>query len=220
MRLLVLAVLLTLVWGRGAVAETLLHLSETARVSHMPDELVATLEAQASAATPQDAQAQVNKIASAALGFAGKTEGVQVATGPYRTWRLPPPQNQWQSAQSMTLRADQNAAPGLLGLLGRLQQAGLTTADLSWRLSDAQEAAAQAEAMHKAISALQGRAEEAAGLLHLHFTGFRSVDLAPERGGRPGPLVTMRAASVAPSAVPEDTEVTATVEAEAVLAPP
>jgi uncharacterized protein YggE len=143
-----------------------------------------------------------------------------VVTGPYRTWRLPPPQNQWQAAQNMTLRAEQGAAPALLGLLGRLQQAGLATADLSWRLSDAQAEAARAEAMRKAISALQGRAEEAAGLLHLRFTGFRTVDLAPERGGRPGPLVTMRAAAVAPNAVPEDTDVTATVEAEAVLAQP
>jgi uncharacterized protein len=216
MRAVLLAACLLISPGAQA-AETLLHLAETASVSRSPDQINATLSAQAAAPTPQDAQAQVNRATAAGLASAGKVPDVQVATGAYRTWRVPPPQTGWQAEQSISLTAGKDAAPALLALLGHLQQSGLTTTDLSWTLSAAQLTSAQDEALQKAIAALQGKAEQAAALLHLHFTGFRSVDVAPEFAPRPMPMMAMRANMVEPSAVPQDTDVTATIDAQAIL---
>ena len=56
-----------------------------------PDELAADLAAEASAATPQDAQARVNAAITAALAMARGTAGVAVATGRYSVWQVREP---------------------------------------------------------------------------------------------------------------------------------
>ncbi len=210
----------------AARAETLLRLAETATVMVQPDELTADLTAEASAATPQDAQARVNAAITAALATARGTAGVAVATGPYSVWQVrephpgpaaAPPTEAWQASQVVTLRSPEGGA--MLALVGRLQAQGLAVQRLGWQVSSAASRRARAAARRQALGALRGSADAAAKLLGLRFEEFRSVDLNPTSTPGPMPRALMAAAMPAPSAVAEAVPVSATVTAEAALAP-
>ncbi len=217
------AALALLASGGAARAETLLRLAETATVMVQPDELAADLAAEASAATPQDAQARVNTAITAALATARGTAGVTVATGRYSVWQVrePPhtaqPAPVWQASQALTLHSADGSAT--LALVGRLQAQGLAVQSLGWQVSPAASRRASDEARRQALGALRGRAEAAAKLLGLRFEEFRSVDLNPSSAPTPMPRALMAAAMPAPNAVAEAMPVSATVTAEAALAP-
>ena len=211
-----------------ARAETLLRLAETATVMVQPDELAADLAAQASAATPQDAQAQVNAAVTTALATARGTQGVTVATGPYSVWQVREPHPDqpaarpaevWQASQIVTLHSADGGT--MLALVGRLQAQGLAAQRLGWQVSDSASRRAGDEARRQALGALRARCEAAAKLLGLRFEEFRSVNLNPTSAPGPGPMprALMAAAMPAPNAVAEAVPVTATVTAEAALAP-
>jgi predicted secreted protein len=210
-----------------AWADTLLRLSETATVMAHPDELDATLRVEAVSANATDAQRQVNKVMADAVAAAKAVTGVTVDSGGYFVWRVgPTPRDsseRWQANQSLTLTSHDGAT--LLKLVGALQQKGLAVNQLGWRLSDTAMRAAQAEATSKAISALRGRAETAAGLLDLRFGSFKEVRLD---GTRPMPMLQrsmamtapgVSAAMTPPSAEATDVTVTATAEADVLLLP-
>ncbi len=191
-----------------------------------PDELAADLTAEASAATPQNAQARVNAAITAALATARGTQGVTVATGPYSVWQVREPHPGqsaapatvvWQASQVVTLRSADGGA--MLALVGRLQAQGLAVQRLGWQVSDAASRRAADEARRQALGALRGRAEAAAKLLGLHFEEFRSVDLNPTSAPGPTPRAMMAAAMPVPNAMAEAVPVSATVTAEAALAP-
>ena len=67
--------------------DTILRLSETATVMVTPDQLSATLRAEAVAPTAQDAQKRVNEMMRDAVASAKKVDGIAVATGGYNVWR-------------------------------------------------------------------------------------------------------------------------------------
>ena len=71
-------------------AETVLQLAETATVMAAPDEIVATLQAEATSASASDAQARVNAVILDALSRAHKVDGLDVFTGGYGVWRTGP----------------------------------------------------------------------------------------------------------------------------------
>ena len=77
---------LTVLLAGPAAADTLLHLSASAEVMALPDQLLAVLRAEADAATAADAQAQVNKTMAAAVALAHQTAGVGISTGAYMVW--------------------------------------------------------------------------------------------------------------------------------------
>ncbi|HEX4261823.1 MAG TPA: SIMPL domain-containing protein [Acetobacteraceae bacterium] len=208
---------LALLTGAGpARAETLLHLSATATVTVQPDELAASLSADADEATPQAAQARVNAAITAALATARAVEGASVSTGSYSVWHVEQPHPAWQASQGISLHGADGGA--ILALVGRLQTQGLAVASLGWRVSAPAERRAHEEAEREAIAALRGRAAAAAKLLGLRFQEFRSVDLDP--GSRPLPMGRMMAAAVPmPNAVASPVAISATVTAEAALAP-
>ena len=202
---------------------TRLSLSETATVTVPPDELAAVLRAEATAPTPAEAQRMVNTTMADALARAREVAGVTAGTGGYGVFRDAAKPERWQASQSLTLRSADGAA--LLTLVGVLQQKGLAVSDLHWQLSDAAERRAQAEATRRAVAALRARVDEAAGLLGLAFVRFNAVRLDAQRPVRP--LMRMMSVTPAaaaapappPSAAAEDIPVSATVEAEAALAP-
>ena len=208
----------------SARAETLLRLSETATVMVHPDELDASLRAEALAADPADAQRRVNAAMAEALAAAKAVAGVTVSTGGYFVWRVgPTPQDRterWQANQSIELTSHDGTA--LLKLVGALQQKGLAVGQLGWRLSDTATKAARAEATTKAITALRGRAEAAAELLGLQFGSFKEVRLDSTRP-QPGPRMMMMSAQAAPSqaappsAEAADVSIEATAEADVLL---
>jgi predicted secreted protein len=207
-------------------AETVLHLSETATLFIAPDELAATLRAEATASRASDAQSQVNAMVKDALAAAAALPDIQAATGGYHVWRVPPtPQDRaekWQGSQVLMLHARDGAA--LLTLIGALQQKGLVVGGLQWRLAHATDRQARLNATKQALAALRGRTEEAAEILGLQFNHFRAVRLDGAEPPVPMPRAMMaarpRAAeAVPPVAVAEDIPVTATAQAEAVLLP-
>jgi predicted secreted protein len=213
----------SMLWASPAHAETLLHLADTETITVAPDELAATVRAEASSANPADAQQHVNAAMADALANARKVAGVTVSTGAYAVWHVgPTPQatsERWQASQSIELSGHDGVA--LLTLVGAMQRNGLAVGELGWRLSREAERKAHDEATRQALSALRGKAQEAAGLLDLRFDSFKEVRLD---GVMPvptprfvGAMAAMAAA--APSAVAMDVPVSATAEADVLLLP-
>lgn len=220
----ILAAALLLLPAGAARADTLLHLSDSETVSAPPDELDAALRAQATSGSAADAQQQVNAVIADALTHARAVPGITISTGSYFVWHVDPtpqsPSAHWQASQSLDLTSH-DAAP-LLTLVGTLQHNGMAVEGLTWRLSRAAERAAYATAMSHAITALRDQAEHAASLLGLRFVSFKDVRLgaaAPPPGPRFVGAMMAAAAPAPPSAVPADVTVSATAEADAILAP-
>lgn len=222
-----LPLLAVLALAPPAQADTILDLSDTAHVSAKPDEITASLRAEATAATPKAAQSAVNDAMASALRTAHAAQGVTISTGQYSVWSIEPPPvhprtapsgpPQWHASQTLDLTGKDGAA--MLALVGTLQGQDLAVQALSWHLSPELERATQEAALHQAVSGLRARAEQMAGLLGLRFASFRTVRLTPEPP-RPMPMMMMRAAAApmsAPSAEQGPIEVSATVTAEAVL---
>ncbi len=198
-----------------ARAATILHLSATATVQVVPDELDAELAAESAAASPVAAQNAVNAMIGKALAAARAVPAVTASTGAYSVWYVTDPHPAWQARQTLVLSAHDGAA--LLGLVGKLQGAGLAVSSLGWQLAaeTAQKAREQAQAI--ALAQLKGRAEAAAKVLGLHFAGFREVWLNPPSPSLIQPMMLMAARGAPPNAVPAETTVAATVEADVTL---
>jgi predicted secreted protein len=203
----------------AAHGETTLHLGETATIMAAPDELVGALRIEAVSASAADAQSRVNALVKAALAQASAVTAVTASTGGYGVWRTEPNAERWRASQSIGVSSRDGAA--VLTLVGELQQKGFTVAGLSWRLSREAERKARQVATRQALSALRGRAEEAAELLELRFLQFKDVRLdsaQPQPSFRASmPMAMASAAAPPPSAVAEDVAVNATVEADAIL---
>jgi uncharacterized protein len=209
-----------------ARAETVLHLAETATVMAAPDEIAATLRAEATSGSASDAQARVNAAMQQALAQAHKIDGLVISTGGYGVWRTGPTSadrnERWQVSQTLSLTG--HDGPSLLNLVGVLQQQGLAVGSLSWRLSRDAERQAHQAATKQALSGLRGRVEEAAGLLDLRFDQFKEVRLdtsgqQPMPRGMAMPMAMNAGSAPPPSVAPEDVPVSATAEADAILLP-
>jgi len=208
-----------------ALAETLLHLAQTATVMVAPDTLDATLRAQVTSANAADAQKRVNAMIADALAHARQVAAVTTSTGGYTVWRVgPTPQDRserWEAGQTLELKSHDGGA--LLKLAGELQQKGLAMQQLEWRLSRQAETKAHAEATRQAISQLRDRVDEAAALLGLRFGSFKEIRLdVPRTPVFPRMMTTAAMAAPAaapPSAVGQEVAVTATAEADAILLP-
>jgi len=220
------AALLCAVSAPALAEDTILRLSETATVMVAPDQLTATLRAEAVAPTAQDAQKRVNEMMRDAVASAKKIDGIAVSTGGYNVWRAgitPADRNErWQAGQNLTLTGKDPEA--MLRLVGDLQQKGLAESGLGWRLSADAERHAREEATKQALSGLRGRADKAADILGLTFSSFREVRLDSVT---PPPIMprqmvthsTMAAAAPPPTAETEDLPVSASAEADIVLKP-
>jgi predicted secreted protein len=226
MRRLALALMLVTVPTLAVRAqETILHLAETATIMVPPNELFATLRAEAHHTKSAEAQARVNTLVRDATALAKDAKGIAVSTGAYSVWRIAPTQNdwseRWQASQAIRLVGSEPTT--LLTLIGQLQSQGLTLAELQWRLTRDTARASRREATNRALAGLRARAEEAAEILGLRFTHFRAVRLdgaEPVAMPRPALLTTSRTSdATAPIAEPADHPVTAQAQAEAVLLP-
>lgn len=202
------------------LAETALHIGETAEVTRAPDEVVAVLRAEARASTAAGAQEAVNRAVAAAVARARTVQGLTVATGGYWTARVDEGRA-WQASQQVTLRGSDAAA--LLETAGALQQQGLAMGGLSWQLTREATRTAREEASRLALEALRRRAAAVAEQLGLQLVGLREVRIdAPDHAPRPMAMMAARASAAPPAppvAVAEDVVVSATVSAVAVLRP-
>jgi predicted secreted protein len=203
-----------------ARADTVLHLSVTATVTVMPDELAAQLTASADAPTAGAAQQAVNAMVERALGEAKPLAAVTASTTQYSVWHETNPKDIWHASQGIALRSPDGG--GLLTLIGTLQQDGLAVSDLGWQLSPALSEKTYEQAIARAIDLLTARADTVAGLLHLTMAGFRSVTVGEDVGSAPRPMGMMRAMAATPpnakaNANAEVATVSATVSGEAEL---
>jgi predicted secreted protein len=213
--------------GTAHAEDTILKLSETATVMVAPDELAASMRAEALAPTAQEAQKRVNDQMAAAIAAAKKVGGIVVSTASYNVWRVAASSTdrneRWQSGQSLNLAGKD--AEAMLKLVGDLQQMGLVQSSLFWRLSQDTERKARQDATKQALSSLRARADDAAGILGLRFDSFREVrlDSVSPPPMMPHLQLTARTAlstsAPPPSAEAEDMPVTASAEADVVLKP-
>jgi predicted secreted protein len=200
MRRGVVIALLACLAAPAARADTILHLSVTATVTTMPDELAAQLTANADAATAGAAQQQVNQMVETALGAAKGLTAVTASTTQYSVWHETDPKDVWHASQGVALRSTDGGA--LLTLVGTLQQDGLAVGNLGWQLSPTAAERSYEEAMGHAVDLLSARAATVAGLLHLTLQGFQSVTVGEDDGSPMRPLGQVRMMSMAPSAAP------------------
>jgi len=221
-----IALLTVIAAGPALADDTILRLSETVTIMVTPDEIAATLRAEALAPSAQDAQRRVNEMMRDALEAAKKVDGITVSTGSYNVWRATAPPadrvERWQAGQSLNLSGRDGGA--MMKLAGELQQMGLAQGNLIWRLSPDTERSARKDATKQALSALRGRADEAADILGLRFSSFREVRL--DSVAPPPVMPRLQAASRAsiaapppPSAEAEDMPVSASAEADVLLKP-
>jgi predicted secreted protein len=219
-----IALLALLALPAAAVAQTAppdteLHLGESAEVTRAPDEIVATLRAEARAGSAAAAQEAVNRTITGAVARARGVPGVRVATGGYWTNRVDD-NRAWMASQQLTLRASEGAP--LLELVGALQGQGMAMSGLQWTLKPETQRAAREEASRIALDALRRRAEAVAQQLGMQVAGLKEVRIdVPERMPRPmaAPMAAASRSSAAPPpvAVAEDIPVMATVQAVVVL---
>lgn len=196
---------------------TLLRLSESAQVTRPPDEVSATLRAEAREATPAAAQAAVNRAMAAALEAARAAPGVTASTGAYGTWRQEDPAR-WVASQALTLRAANPAA--LLELVGALQSRGLALGGIVHGLSRDALRAARQEASGLALDALRRRADAVAAGLGMRVERLAEVNLEAADLALPRPaMAAMARAAPAPVAPAEDIVVSASAQAAVVLTP-
>jgi predicted secreted protein len=225
--LLSLGILCAFVARPAHADDTILKLSETGTVMVAPDELAASMRAEAIAATAPDAQKRVNDLMASAIAAAKKLNGVVVSTGSYNVWRVAASvadrNDRWQCGQSLNLTG--RDAETMLKLVGDLQQMGLVQSNLLWRLSRDSERKARQDATRQALSVLRARADEAGEILGLRFASFREVRLDSVA---PPPMMphlqmatraAMSTQSPPPNAEAEEMPVTATAEADVVLKP-
>ena len=142
-----------------------------------------------------------------------------MATGSYEVWQVTDPRPAWHASQSLRLHSRDGTA--LLALVGALQARSLALGSLSWRLSPELADRMRADATRQALAALHGRAAMAADVLGLRFDSFRDIRIEASRPGpvMPRAMMMAKAAAPEPVAASEDVDVTATIEAEAVLQP-
>jgi predicted secreted protein len=213
--------------GSAWADDTVLRLAETATVMVTPDELAASLRAEAAAPTSQDAQRRVNDMMRDAVAAAKAVPGVIVSTGGYNVWRVAPSitdrNERWQAGQTLSLSGKDGEA--LLRLVGDLQQKGLAEGSLGWRLSRDAERTARKQATKDALAGLRGRADEAADVLGLKFGSFKEVRLdsvSPPLIPRQQTGVmraSMAGAAPPPTAERDDLPVSASAEADILLKP-
>jgi uncharacterized protein len=221
------AVLAAAAPGVARADDTLLRLADTATVMVTPDELAASLRAEAAAPTAQEAQRKINDMMRDAVTAAKGVTGITVSTGGYNVWRVPPSAadrtERWQAGQSLSLSGHDGES--MTRLVGDLQQRGFALGGLGWRLSREAEQKARQDATKQALSGLRGRADDAAAVLGMKFAAFKEVridNVSPPLGPRQQTGVfraSMASAAAPPTTEMEDLPVTASVEADIVLQP-
>jgi predicted secreted protein len=207
--------------GPPGPAVTVLHLSETAEKSLVPDRLRLEMRVEESAADPRTAQAAINRRMATALRKARQTAGIEVETGNYALYEEAPPHAAplWRGSQSLILVGEDAAR--LLDLAGALQSDGLVMSSLAYEVSPAMLRGAQEGLTTEALAALGRRAAAIADRLHLKVLRYRDLTVGNAGGGPPPVLrgAAMAAAMPAPVAAPGRTRIRLTITATAILGP-
>jgi len=221
------ALLVLALWPAADVAaqapSTQLYLQESASREVGQNVLVATVEANAEAASPGEAQAAVNRDMAAAVERVQAASNVRAATGSYNVHQRRDRDNRpvgWVAQQDLRLTSEDPAA--LLELIGDLQERGLNLNGLNWQIDDATRREVQSELTIEAIATLRQRAEAIAASVGMRVGNIDVLRVGAAMEG-PRPMMAMRAEAMAsappPTALPDQEMVSAHVEAEITLSP-
>jgi uncharacterized protein YggE len=206
-------ILLALLGIAQAAAPTVLTVSANGSNTVAPDQMVASLDVQSSAAGAAQAQAAVNREMKQALAAARGTAGMTAKTV-------------YQASQSLSLSmAAPNGIPpaAFTSLVGQLQSQGLLLNSLDGNLSAAGQEAANQGAIDDALHQIQAQAAAVAATLGEHVGRFQSLSV---NLNMPGPILRapmmMMAATAAPppQAAPGNVTIQANVTATIELTPP
>ncbi len=199
-----------------------LTLAETAGREVANDRFTAQLEARATAADPEAAQAELNVLMADALAAIPADAALEAETGAYdvRPQRDDDRVERWIARQMLTLDGADRAA--VVDTVAVLQGLGLATRGLGARLSEARADGVRDDLIRAAIGAMRARAAVAAEALDQEVVGWLAVSID---GARPAPR-TLRAEAMTADAAPPPTltvgttMVRVTVEGTAELATP
>jgi len=216
-----------LAWLGTAQAQTVLTVAANGSNTVDPDQIVASLDVQSSAASAAQAQAGVNREMKQALAAARGTAGVTATTGDYSVYQNSPDNGStakpvYQASQNLALSmaAPDGVPPAsFTSLVGQLQSQGLLLNSLDGNLSAQGQNAANQGAIDDAIQQIQSQAAAVAARLGEHVGKFQSLNV---NLGSPGPILRapmmMMAAAAAPppqaapGKVTIQANVTATIE--------
>lgn len=206
---------------------TALRLSAEGKAVVQPDELYATLVAQAENGDPAVAQQQVNRLMTQAIRAADNLNGVIATTGSYSVNQLSDqngnPRQAYQVTQELDLVFPENENPeGFLSLIGGFQRQGLQLQALAGRVSDVAEKRARLAAELDAIRSLREQANAIGKTLDEPIVSIRSLDVnytpVPVRPVFNAPVaMSAMVAAVPPVARPDRVTISVEVSAETVL---
>jgi uncharacterized protein len=216
-----------LVWPpAGAFAQaplTRLYLQESASRDVEQNVLVATVQAHAEAASPAEAQVDVNEAMAAAIERVRTAAEIRAATGSYSVYERRDQDNQpvgWVADQDLRLTSKDPAA--LLELAGSLQEMGLNLIGLGWQVDDDTRRKVQDELTIQAIATLRQRAQAIAESVDMQVANIDTLRVGAAMEG-PRPMMAMRADTMAeaapPTALPDLETIQSHVEAEITLTP-
>ena len=210
----------------GAFAQaplTRLYLQESASREVEQNVLVATVQAHAEAASPAEAQVDVNEAMAAAIERVRSAAEIRAATGSYSVYERRDQDNRpvgWVADQDLRLTSKDPAA--LLELAGSLQEMGLNLIGLGWQVDDDTRRKVQDELTIQAIATLRQRAQAIAESVDMQVANIDTLRVGAAMEG-PRPMMAMRAEAMAdappPTALPDLETVQSHVEAEITLTP-
>jgi uncharacterized protein len=210
----------------GAFAQaplTRLYLQENASRDVEQNVLVATVQAHAEAASPAEAQVDVNEAMAAAIERVRSAAEIRAATGSYSVYERRDQDNRpvgWVADQDLRLTSKDPAA--LLELAGSLQEMGLNLIGLGWQVDDDTRRKVQDELTIQAIATLRQRAQAIAESVDMQVANIDTLRVGAAMEG-PRPMMAMRADTMAeaapPTALPDLETIQSHVEAEITLTP-
>jgi uncharacterized protein len=210
----------------GAFAQaplTRLYLQESASREVEQNVLVATVQAHAEAASPAEAQVDVNEAMAAAIERVRSAAEIRAATGSYSVYERRDQDNRpvgWVADQDLRLTSKDPAA--LLELAGSLQEMGLNLIGLGWQVDDDTRRKVQDELTIQAIATLRQRAQAIAESVDMQVANIDTLRVGAAMEG-PRPMMAMRADTMAeaapPTALPDLETIQSHVEAEITLIP-
>ncbi len=220
-----LGVLLLAAPAPRALAQTTLTLSATGQADAAPDEITATLTAQASSNSPVAAQSSVNAAIGYALQLVKTMPGLTAVTANYSVSQDQTDNGngpvKYDASDNITLV---EPAPGGLpskdfgGLLGKLQSHGLLLENFDGSLSQGASDQAMQNAIADAMRQIHAQAQAVASALGESIGRVTAVNLNDDASG-PVPMAQrqMMMAAVAPQAAPAAVSVQANVTATVAL---
>jgi uncharacterized protein len=199
-------------------ADPRLALRESAERELAQDRLTVSLRVEATAATAQAVQADVNRRMDAALTRARAVSGVRVETTGYWTYEERPANQprRWRGQAGLNLVGSDTGA--ILALAGALQETGLAMSGMRFELTPESARAVQDDLTADAMRRVRARADKAADAIGMRVVGIVEMRVGDAGGEGPRPMPRMAmAAQAGPAPVAEPGLAVVRVEVEAVF---